>query len=172
MKLQRNNRSNKSSILAQKFCRPRLSALAPGLYTCIKSRKNLCKIRVQSSTYENVEQKIREIIASCNAQKFPHWSHLPLSSQLLNHEKIHIKSELKAVFLKLKANDQSSKGLICCLKLTPSDYLPLPREIKSVREHQRVKMFAVAGYHAVVCDAFIYLLFFFFSFFIFLLNYT
>ena len=32
-------------------------------------------------------------------------------------EKIHIKSEFKAVFLKLTANDQSSKGLICCLPL-------------------------------------------------------
>ena len=26
---------------------------------------------------------------------------------------------------------------------------------KSIRENWRVKMFAVAGYHAVVCDAFI-----------------
>ena len=29
------------------------------------------------------------------------------------------------------------------------------RENKSVRESRRVTMFAVAGYHAVVCDAFI-----------------
>ena len=29
-------------------------------------------------------------------------------------------------------------------------------ENKSIRENWRVKMFAVAGYHAVVCDAFIF----------------
>ena len=29
------------------------------------------------------------------------------------------------------------------------------RKNKSIRENLRVKMFAVAGYHAVVCDAFI-----------------
>ena len=29
------------------------------------------------------------------------------------------------------------------------------REKKSLRENWRVKIFAVAGYHAVVCDAFI-----------------
>ena len=37
MKLHKNDQSNKSSILAEKFCHPRLSALALGLYTCIKS---------------------------------------------------------------------------------------------------------------------------------------
>ena len=37
MKLHKNDRSNKSCILALKFCHPRLSALALGLYTCIKS---------------------------------------------------------------------------------------------------------------------------------------
>ena len=48
---------------------------------------------------------------------------------VLNHKIVHIKSEFKAVVMKLTANDQSSKSLICCLKLTPgpSDYLPLPR---------------------------------------------
>ena len=30
------------------------------------------------------------------------------------------------------------------------------RETKSIRENWRVKMFAVAGYHAVACDAFIF----------------
>ena len=42
-------------------------------------------------------------------------------------KKIYIKSEFKLVFLKLAANDQSSKSLLCCLKLTPLDYHTLPR---------------------------------------------
>ena len=37
MKLHKNDRSNKSSTLAQKFCHLRLSALGLGLYTCTKS---------------------------------------------------------------------------------------------------------------------------------------
>ena len=37
MKLHKNARNNKSSILAYKFCHLRLSALALRLYTCIKS---------------------------------------------------------------------------------------------------------------------------------------
>ena len=36
MKRHKNDRSNKSSILAQKFCHLRLSALGVGLYTCTK----------------------------------------------------------------------------------------------------------------------------------------
>ena len=47
------DRSNKSSILAKKYCHLRLSALAVGLYTCIKSwKKYICKIRVQSCPSE------------------------------------------------------------------------------------------------------------------------
>ena len=53
MKLHKNDRSEKSSILAEKICRLwQLSALALGLYTCTKSCKNLCKIRVQCSPSE------------------------------------------------------------------------------------------------------------------------
>ena len=37
MKLHKTDRSIKNSILVQKFCHLRLSALALGLYTCIKS---------------------------------------------------------------------------------------------------------------------------------------
>ena len=32
------------------------------------------------------------------------------------------------------------------------------RENKSLRENQQVKMFAVIGYHTVICDAFIIIL--------------
>ena len=52
MKLHKNDQSNKTSIFAYKFCHLRLSALAQGLYTCTKSCKNLCKIRVQSNPSE------------------------------------------------------------------------------------------------------------------------
>ena len=37
MKLHKNDRSNKTFILAQKFCHPELSALAQRLYRYIKS---------------------------------------------------------------------------------------------------------------------------------------
>ena len=36
---------------------------------------------------------------------------------------------------------------------------PVCKKNKSLREDRRVKMFAVAGYHAVVCDAFIFICF-------------
>ena len=43
-----------------------------------------------------------------------------------------------------------------CLVMTKILFhAPCFRENKAVRENWRVKMCAVAGYHAVVCDAFI-----------------
>ena len=52
MKLHKNDRSNKSSILAQKFCHLRLFALAWSYIHVLRHEKNLCKIRVQSSPSE------------------------------------------------------------------------------------------------------------------------
>ena len=62
------------------------------------------------------------------------------------------------IFWKLIETDQSyelschDKNFVQC----PIRFsCPGDRENKSVRENRRVKMFAVAGYHAVVCDVFI-----------------
>ena len=53
MKLHKNDRSNKRCILAQKFCHLRLSVLAHGaIYMYKIMKKNLCKIRVQTSPAE------------------------------------------------------------------------------------------------------------------------
>ena len=41
LKLATNDQSDKVFLLTSKFCPKRLSAPAPGLYTCIKSRKKL-----------------------------------------------------------------------------------------------------------------------------------
>ena len=69
---------------------------------------------------------IRVITASSDAQNLPRWSYLPPPPHVYNHGKNLLKIRLEAVFLKLTDNDQSSKNLICCLKLTPLNYLPLP----------------------------------------------
>ena len=53
----------------------------------------------------------------------------PCPSMYKIMKKIYLKSEFKAIFLKLAANDQSSKSFLCCLKVTPLDYLPLPRRL-------------------------------------------
>ena len=66
-------------------------------------------------------------------------------------------------YWKLIVTDQSYE--VSCLDLK---FFPGPmrfscptqgwyRKNKSIRENWQVKMFAVAGYHAVVCDAFIFL---------------
>ena len=46
-------------------------------------------------------------------------------------KKIYINSEFKAVFPKLAANDQSSKSLLCCFKLTPCIISPAQEQIFS-----------------------------------------
>ena len=43
LKLVTNGRSDKGFLLTSKFCHKGLSALAPGLYTCIKSLKMCIK---------------------------------------------------------------------------------------------------------------------------------
>ena len=59
MKIHKNDRSSKTCILAKEFCHPRLSALAQGLYTCIKSLKNLCKIKIQISSSETYSRTVK-----------------------------------------------------------------------------------------------------------------
>ena len=65
------------------------------------------------------------------------------------------------IYWKLKVTDQSYE-----VSFQHINFVPCPmrfscpaqgwyRENKSIGENWRVKMFAVAGYHAVVCDAFI-----------------
>ena len=52
IKLYKNDGSNKSFLLAQKFCHLRFSALARGYIQVQNHEKNLCKIRIQSSPSE------------------------------------------------------------------------------------------------------------------------
>ena len=65
------------------------------------------------------------------------------------------------IYRKLIVTDQSYE--VSCQDI---NFVPCPmrfscpaqgryRKNNSIRENWRVKMFAVAGYHAVVCDAFI-----------------
>ena len=65
------------------------------------------------------------------------------------------------IYQKLIMTDQSYE--VSCQDI---NFVPCPmrfscpaqgwyRENKSIRENRRVKMFVVAGYHAVGCDAFI-----------------
>ena len=65
------------------------------------------------------------------------------------------------IYWKLIVTDQSYE--VSCQDI---NFVPCPmrfschaqgryRKNKSIRENSRVKMFAVAGYHTVVCDAFI-----------------
>ena len=76
MKLHKNDRSNKSSILALKFCHLMLPALARG-YTYVQNHE---KIYVKSE-FNAVLLKLTandQIIAPCDAQNLTHWSYLPL----------------------------------------------------------------------------------------------
>ena len=52
LKLATNDRSDKTFLMTSKFCPLGMSALAPGLNTCIKSWKNMYKIRFQRDFFE------------------------------------------------------------------------------------------------------------------------
>ena len=54
---------------------------------------------------------ISVMIASCDAQNLP----APAAACIKSGKKVYIKSKLKAVFLKLTANDWSSKTFICSM---------------------------------------------------------
>ena len=58
-------------------------------------------------------------------RNFVIWGYLPLPwgyIHVQNHEKIYIKSEFKAVPLKLTANVQSDNSFLWCSKFTPFEF--------------------------------------------------
>ena len=60
---------DKTFLLKLKLCLLGLSAPAPGLYTCIKARKIMYKIRLQ-----------RDFFGTCN--KWPKWQHVPVDIKI------------------------------------------------------------------------------------------
>ena len=54
-KLAPNGQSDKAFLLTSNFCLKGLSAPAMGLYTCIKSLKNVYKNRLQRDVFETLE---------------------------------------------------------------------------------------------------------------------
>ena len=95
----------------------------PGAIYMYKHMKNLRQIRVQSSLM-NLTVNDQGVNSFLRCSKFTPLELSAPAPHVYNHEKFYIKSEFKAVFLKLITNDQRSKCFICYLKLTP-DYLPL-----------------------------------------------
>ena len=69
----------------------------------------------------------------------------------------------KVIYRKLIVTDQSYEGschdknfVLCPMMIScPAQGVGGIEKINLLRENRRLKMFAVAGYHAVVCDAFI-----------------
>ena len=98
----------------QNFVPKGLSAPAPGLYTCIKSWKNVYKMILQ-----------REFFETCS--KWPKWQEVSVDItilspggclpptygyiHLLNHEKSCIKSKVEEIVLKLATNYQVMRPL-------------------------------------------------------------
>ena len=89
-----------------------MSAPTLGLYTCIKSRKKLYKIRLQRDFFWNLQQMTEVTRGFCWHKNFVPWDCLPLPCghiHLLNHEKMYIKSEVEEILFKLATNDYSDE---------------------------------------------------------------
>ena len=98
LNLQQMTEVTRCSCWHQNFILKGLSAPASGLYTCIKSCKKLCKIRLERDFFKVTR-------GSCWHQNFVPWECLPLTCgyfHVLNHEKMCIKSEVEEIFLNLQ----------------------------------------------------------------------
>ena len=112
-KLATNEWSDKTFLLTSKLCPLGTVCPCPGLYTCIKSWKELYKIRLQRDLFLNLQQMTEMTRCSCWHQNFVPWGCLPLTCgyiHLLNHEKMCIKSEVEEILFKLATNDHSDEA--------------------------------------------------------------
>ena len=125
--LQQITRVTKGLCLYKNSDPKRLSAPAPGLYTCIKTWKIMSQIRLQRYFFE-----------TCNKWAkwqgfFPQGVVCPCPGAIYmwkNIKKMWIKSEFKEICLKLATNGRSDKGFLLTSKVCPQGvFCPFPRAI-------------------------------------------
>ena len=122
LKLATNGQSDKGFLLTSKFVPKGFSALAPGLYTCIKSLKVSIK-----SDFEEIVLKIatygqREKAFLLSSKFCPHWIVSPCSGYIHNGEtwkKMYIKSDFKAIFLNLQQMGKMIRAFCWHQKFVP-----------------------------------------------------
>ena len=111
----------------------RLSAPAPGLYTCIKTWKIMYKIGLQRYFFETCNKWAKWQCFSVDIRSLSTKSCLPVPRGYIHmekHEKMFKKSEFKEICLKLATNGRSDKSFLLTSKVCPQRvFCPCPRAI-------------------------------------------
>ena len=101
----------------QKFVPKGFSALAPGLYTCIKSLKMCIK-----SDFEEIILKLATYGQTVVIKILSPMNCLPLHEAIYiwwNMKKMYIKLDFKAIFFKAATSGQSDKGFLLTSTFVP-----------------------------------------------------
>ena len=111
MKLQKKkDRSNKNLLISIEILSSEVICPCPGAIYMFKiMKKNLCKIRVQSSPSETYS-KCSVIIVSCVAQNLPHLNYLPLPPMYKKRFLASSSFTVWSIMMKLHKNDRSNKN--------------------------------------------------------------
>ena len=124
----------------QKFVPKGFSALAPGLYTCIKSLKMCIKSDFEEIIL-NLQHMGKVIRNFCWHQNFvPKGLSVPALGlyACINHFKMCLKSYFKEIVLKLVTNGQSDKGFLLTSTFVPKG-LNAPALYKSIKIYTRTR---------------------------------
>ena len=117
----------------QKFVPKEFYALAPGLYTCIKSLKMCIKSDFEETILKLATYGQREKAFLLSSKFCPHWIVCPCLGPIYiwwNMKKMHIKLDFKAMFFKPTTNGKSDKGFLLTSKVYPQRLIcPCPGTI-------------------------------------------
>ena len=122
LKLARNCQSDKGFLLTSKFCPQGFSALAPGLYTCIKSLKMCIKSDFEETILKLATYRHREKAFLLPQNICLQWVVCPclvLYTYEKNTHKKWYRSDVKMIFFKLATNGQIYKGFLLTSTFVP-----------------------------------------------------
>ena len=129
----------------QNFVPEGLSTLAPGLYTCGKTLKNIYKIRVERDFFLNLQQMVKVIRSFCWHQNFdPNMLSAPARGYIHveKHEKNVYKIRLQRDCFKTQQMGKVIRAFCWHQHSSPRGCLPLPGAIcmyKSIKIYTRTR---------------------------------
>ena len=126
-----------------------LSALAPGLNTCIKTGKNMYKIRLQRYFFETCNKWAKWQVFPVDIRILSTKGCLPLPRGYIHVEKIRIQRD----FFKLTTNGRSGKSFLLTSKFWPQAFVcPCPGAICMYKIIKNVYKIRIQRDHFETCN--------------------